>query len=118
MRRDLTPSTRARIIKALGWHLVPAHETDKAGLREHETELAWLLDGTGWVMNKLAAVRRLAQQAQEDQMAAVQERLASLDVSLATMEVYLKEERKAGLRIRVKAVEQQLLVIADQLGLL
>jgi hypothetical protein len=48
------------MIKALGWHLGPTHETGGAALRGYETELAWLIDGTGWIMNKLASVRRLA----------------------------------------------------------
>ncbi len=60
MRRDLTPSTRTRKIKALGWHLGPTHETGGAAFRGYEIELAWLIDGTGWIMNKLASVRRLA----------------------------------------------------------
>ncbi len=118
MRRNLTPSTRACMIKALGWHLGPAHETGGATPREHEPEPAWLLHGTGWVMNKLATMRRHAQQVQEEQIAAVQERLALLDDSLATAEEFLEDERKAGLRTWVKAVEQQLPVVAAQLGLL
>jgi hypothetical protein len=73
MRRTLTPSTRARMIKVLGWHLGPAHETGGATPREHEPEPAWLLHGTGWVMNKLATLRRHEQQVQEEQIAAVQD---------------------------------------------
>ncbi len=56
MRRDLTPSARTRMIKTLGWHLGPAHETGGAARRECEPEPAWLLNGTGWIMNKLATI--------------------------------------------------------------
>jgi hypothetical protein len=47
MRKNLTPSTRARLIEVLGWHLGPAHETGGANPREYEPEPAWLLHGTG-----------------------------------------------------------------------
>jgi hypothetical protein len=91
MWRDLAPSTRARMIKALGWHLGSAPETGGVTRGEREPEPAWLLHGTGWVMNKLATVRRLEQRVQEEQFMAVQERLALLDDSLAAGEVYLAE---------------------------
>jgi hypothetical protein len=38
MRKDLTPSARARMIRDLGWHLGPAHETGGASCRENEPE--------------------------------------------------------------------------------
>jgi hypothetical protein len=111
MRRDLMPSTRARMIKTLGWHLGPAHETGGAVHGERELEPAWLLHGTGWIMNKLATIRMHKQQIREEQFAAVQERLAAAEVCLV-------EKREAELRARVKAVKQRLPVVAAQLGLL
>jgi hypothetical protein len=89
MRRDLTPSARTRMIKTLGWHLGPAHETGGAACRERDPEPAWLLNGTGWIMNRLATIRMHKQQVHEEQFAAVQERLAMLDDGLAAAEACL-----------------------------
>jgi hypothetical protein len=65
MREDLMPSTRAQMIKALGWHLGPAWGTREVTLEKYKAEPAWLLDGRGWVMNKLATVKGLARRTQE-----------------------------------------------------
>jgi hypothetical protein len=69
-------------------------------------------------MKKLVTIRMHKQQVQEEQFAAVQERLAMLDDGLAAVEVCLAETREAELWFQVKVVEQWLPVIAAQLGLL
>jgi hypothetical protein len=66
MRKDLTPSARTHMIKELGWHLGPTHETGGAGRENNEPEPTWLLDGTRWIMNRLATIREQKQQAQEE----------------------------------------------------
>jgi hypothetical protein len=63
MQRDLTPSVRTHMIKDLGWHLGPAHETGEVACGENEPEPAWLLNRTGWIMNKLATIRDQKQKA-------------------------------------------------------
>ncbi len=52
-------------------------------------EPAWLLNGTGWIMNRLATIRMHKQQVREEQFAAVQERLAMLDDGLVAAEACL-----------------------------
>jgi hypothetical protein len=55
MRKDLTPSARANMIKELGWHLGPNHGTLGAGGDSRGPEPTWLLEGTGRIMSRLAA---------------------------------------------------------------
>jgi hypothetical protein len=106
------------MIKDLGWHLGPAQETGGVARGNNESEPAWLFNGTGWIMNKLATIRDLKQKVREEQFAAVQERLAMLDDGLATAEACLAEKREAELRAWVKVIEQWLPVIVAQIGLL
>jgi hypothetical protein len=57
MRKDLMPSARTHLIKELGWHLGSTHEIGDAGCESNEPEPTWLLDGTRWIMNRLATNR-------------------------------------------------------------
>ncbi len=118
MRKDLTPSPRTHMIKELGWHLGPTHETGGAGRDGNEPEPTWLLDGTGWIMNRLATIREQKQQAREERFRAMQEKMAMLDDGLDNAEVRLAEKREAELRARTKEIERRLPVITAQLGLL
>ncbi len=119
MRKDLTPSARTHMIKELGWHLGPTHETGGAGCESNEPpEPTWLMDGTGWIMNRLATIKEQKQQAREERFRAMQERLAMLDDGLADTEERLAEKREAELRARTKEIERRLPVITAQLGLL
>jgi hypothetical protein len=118
MRKDLTPSARAHKIKELGWHLGPTHKTGEAGRESNEPEPTWLLDGTGWIMNRLATIREQKQQAREERLRAMQGRLAMLDDGLADTEERLAKKREAELRARTKEIERRLPVITAQLGLL
>jgi hypothetical protein len=79
MRKDLTPSARAHMIKELGWHLGSNRETRGAGGDGSEPEPTWLLEGTGWIMSKLATIREQKHQAQEERFRAMQEKMAMLD---------------------------------------
>jgi hypothetical protein len=63
MRRDLTPSARTHMIKELGWHLKSNRETGGAGRDGSKPQPTWLLEGTGWVMSKLATIREQKHQA-------------------------------------------------------
>ncbi len=58
MRKDLTPSARAHMVKVLGWRLGPSHETGGADGGSSESEPTWLLEGTGWIMSRLATWER------------------------------------------------------------
>ncbi len=92
MRRDLTPSARIRIIKELGWHLGSSRKTGGAGRDGSEPEPTWLLEGTGWVMSKLATIREQKHQARMERFRAMQERMAMLDDGLASAEERLAEK--------------------------
>ncbi len=67
MRRDLTPSARTHMIKELGWHLGSSRETGGAGRDGGKPEPTWLLEGTGWVLSKLATMREQKHQARMEQ---------------------------------------------------
>ncbi len=54
MRKDLTPGARANMIKELGWHLGPNHESGGAGGNCRGPEQTWLLEGTSRIMSGLA----------------------------------------------------------------
>ncbi len=60
------------MIKDLGWHLGPTHETGGASRESNEPELTWLLNGTGWVMNKQATIREQKYKARAEQFRAMQ----------------------------------------------
>jgi hypothetical protein len=78
-----------------------------------------LLNGTGWIINRLATIREQKQKAWKERFRAVQERLAMLDDGLADAEARLAEKREGELRAGTKEVERRLLpVITPQLGLL
>jgi hypothetical protein len=66
MRKDLTPSAKTHMIKELGWQLGSTHEIRGVGRDGQEPEPTWLLDGTGWIMNRLATIREQKQQAWEE----------------------------------------------------
>jgi hypothetical protein len=95
MRKDLTPSARTHMIKELGWHLGPTHETGGEGQDGNEPEPTWLLDETGWSMNRLATIREQKQQAGEERFRAMQEKLVMLKQGLDDTEVRLAEKREA-----------------------
>jgi hypothetical protein len=95
MRKDLTPSAWTHMIKELGWHLGPTHETGGAGRDNSKPEPTWLLDGTGWVMIRLATIREQKQQAGEERFRAMQEKLVMLKQGLDDTEVRLAEKREA-----------------------
>jgi hypothetical protein len=118
MRKDLTPSARIHMIKKLGWHLGPTSETGGASRDSNEPEPTWLLDGTGWIMNRLATIKEQKQQAREERFRAMQERLAMLDDGLDEEEERLAEKREAELLARANEIERWLPVITAQLGLL
>ncbi len=107
MRKDLTPSARTHMIKELGWHLGPTHETRGAGRESNEPEPTWLLDGTGWIMNRLATIREQKQQAREERFRAMQERLAMLDDGLANAKERLAEKRETELRALTKVTKRE-----------
>jgi hypothetical protein len=58
MRKDLTPVARADMIKELGWHLGPNHESGGAGGNCRGPEPTWLLEGTSRIMSGLAYVEQ------------------------------------------------------------
>jgi hypothetical protein len=118
MRKDLTPSTRSHMIKELGWHLGPTHETGGASRESNEPEPTWLLDGTGRIMNRLATIKEQKQQAREERYRAMQEKLAMLDDGLDDAEESLAQKREAELQARAKEIKRRLPVITAQLGLL
>jgi hypothetical protein len=103
MRKDLTPSARAHMIKELGWHLGPSYEIGGAGGGSSESEPTWLLEGTGRIMSRLATWER-EHQAHVEQFEAVREEMAMLDDGLACAEERLAEERAADLRERAKGI--------------
>ncbi len=116
MRKDLTPGARIRMIKELGWHLGSNRETGRAGRDGSEPEPTWLLEGTGWVMSKLATIREQKHQARMERFRAMQERMAMLDDGLASAEERLAEKREAELKDRAKEIERRLPIITAQLG--
>jgi hypothetical protein len=118
MRRDLTPSARIHMIKELGWHLGSNHETRGAGRDGNGPEPTWLLEGTGWIMSKLATIKEQRHQARMERFRAMQERMAMLDDGLASAKEQLAEKREAELKARAKENERRLPVITAQLGLL
>ena len=90
------------MIKELGWHLGSTHEIGGVGRDGHKPEPTWLLDGTGWIMKRLATIKEQKQQAWEERFRAMQERLLMLDDGLDDAEESLAEKRGAELRTRVK----------------
>ncbi len=74
----------------------------------NQPEPTWLLDGTGWIMNRLATIREQKQQVREERFRAIQERLAMLDNGLTDTEARLAEKREAELWAQTKEVERQL----------
>jgi hypothetical protein len=118
MRKDLTPGARVHVIKELGWHLGPGRGTGGAGGDGSEPEPTWLLEGTGWIISKLATIRAQKHQAQVERFRAMQERMAILDDGLACAEERLPEKREAELKERAKEIERRLPIITAQLGLL
>jgi hypothetical protein len=118
MRKDLTPSTRTQMIKELGWHLGPNHGTGGAGGDGSESEPTWLLEGTGWIMSRLATIREQKHQAQVERFRAMQEKMAMLDDGLACAEERLAEKRAAELKERAKEIERRLPIITTWLGIL
>ena len=93
MRKDLMPSARTHMIGELGWHLSSTHEIGGADRDSREPEPTWLLDGTGWVMSRLATIREQKHQARMEWFRAMQERMAMLDDGLAKAEERLAEKR-------------------------
>jgi hypothetical protein len=118
MRRDLRPSARTCMIKQLGWHLGLTCETGGADRDRNEPEPTWLLDGTGWIMSRLATITEEKHQAQMERFRAMQERMAMLDDGLPDAEERLAEKGEAELRARAAEIERRLSVITAQLGLL
>jgi hypothetical protein len=118
MRRDLMPSARTHMIKELGWHLGSNRETGGTGRGGGEPEPTWLLEGTGWIMSKLATIREQKHQAQMERFRAMQERMAMLDDGLASAEERLADKREVKLKERAKEIERRLRIITAQLGLL
>jgi hypothetical protein len=95
MRKDLTPSARTQMIKELGWHLGPNHGTGGASGDGSEPEPTWLLEGTSWIMSRLATIREQKHQAQVERFRAMQERMAMLDDGMTCAEERLAKKRAA-----------------------
>jgi hypothetical protein len=117
MRKDLKASAWTRMLRELGWHLGPAHETVGASRESNKPEPTWLLDRTRWIMNRLATIREQKQQAWEEQFRAMQEILAMMDDGLDDAEEHLAKKREAELQAQAKEM-WRLPVITAQLGLL
>ncbi len=116
MRKDLTPSARAQMITELGWRLRPSHGTGGAGGDGSEPEPTWLLEGTGWIMSRLATIREQKHQAQVERFRAMQEKMAMQDDGLACAEKRLAEKRAAELKERAEEIERRLPIITARLG--
>jgi hypothetical protein len=118
IRKDLTPSARANMIKELGLHLGPNHGNGGTGGDSRGPEPTWLLEGTGRIMSRLAASWEQKHQAHEERFRAIREEMAMLDDGMACAEKRLAEKRAAELKERAKEIERQLPIITAQLGIL
>ncbi len=118
MRKDLTSSARAHMIKELGWHLGSNHETGGASGGGGESEPTWLLEGTGWIMSRLATIWEQKHEAQVERFKAMREKMAMLDDGLACTEERLAVKRAADLKERANEIERRLPIIAARLGIL
>jgi hypothetical protein len=117
MRKDLSPSARALMIKDLGWHLGPSCGAEDVGGAGSKSGPTWLLGRTGRIMSGLAAWEQ-EHQAHAERFKAVREEMAVLDDGLACAEERLAQERAADLKKRAKEIEQRLPIITAQSGIL
>ncbi len=85
MRKDLTPSPRADMIKELGWHLGPNHGFRGGGGDSRGPEPAWLLEGANRIMSGLVSWERM-HQTHEERFRAVREEMPTLGDDLECAE--------------------------------